>query len=368
MRIVVVGAGVLGASTAFHLALAGAEVVVIDAVYEGRATSAGAGIICPWAADADDKGKYRLAAAGARYFPTLLAMLAEAGEHDVGYRRVGALLVSGSGADLDWMERQGRARAREAPEAGEIDRLAPAEARGLFPPLRPDFAAVRIGGGARVDGRRLQAALVRAAQRQGAQLRSGIAELQRNGDRIHDVRIGGEILAADAVVVAAGAWAPAILSPVGVALPIQPQRGQIVHLGLPGVDTGSWPVVLPPGSHYLLAFEDSRVVAGATRETGSGFDYRITAAGLAEVLGEALSVAPGLASATVLETRVGFRPMGPDARPLLGAARGLSGLLIGNGLGPSGLTIGPYAGRLLAELALGRVAELDLAPYAPRDG
>jgi D-amino-acid dehydrogenase len=51
-------------------------------------------------------------------------------------------------------------------------------------------------------------------------------------------------------------------------------------------------------------------VAGATRETGSGFDYRITPAGLAEILEQALAVAPGLADGTYLETRVGFRPMG----------------------------------------------------------
>ena len=48
MRIAVVGAGILGASTAYHLAAAGAEVVLVDDVSEGRATAAGAGIICPW--------------------------------------------------------------------------------------------------------------------------------------------------------------------------------------------------------------------------------------------------------------------------------------------------------------------------------
>jgi D-amino-acid dehydrogenase len=88
---------------------------------------------------------------------------------------------------------------------------------------------------------------------------------------------------ADCVVVAAGAWAPTLLLPVGAVLPIEPQRGQIVHLRLPGLDTREWPVVLPPGS-YLLAFDNSRIVAGATRENGSGFDYRATASGQAEAL------------------------------------------------------------------------------------
>jgi D-amino-acid dehydrogenase len=91
----------------------------------------------------------------------------------------------------------------------------------------------------------------------------------------------------------------------------------------------------------------------------------IAAAGQAEVLAEALSVAPGLGAATIVETRVGFRPVGPGVRPLLGAVGGLNGLLIGNGLGAAGLTIGPLAGRLLADTALGRESLLDLAPFDP---
>ena len=66
-----------------------------------------------------------------------------------------------------------------------------------------------------------------------------------------------------------------------------------------------------------------------------------------------------------METRIGFRPVGPDLRPMLGWVSGLDGLVVGNGLGPSGLTIGPLAGRLLAQLVLGEAPELDLAPCDP---
>ncbi len=66
MRIVIIGAGVLGASTAFHLAGMGARVTVIDANLEGRATAAGAGIICPWVSGVDDPIFYRLYAARRR--------------------------------------------------------------------------------------------------------------------------------------------------------------------------------------------------------------------------------------------------------------------------------------------------------------
>jgi D-amino-acid dehydrogenase len=124
--------------------------------------------------------------------------------------------------------------------------------------------------------------------------------------------------------------------------------------------------VLPVmGGHYLLAFEESRVVAGATRETGSGFDYRVTAAGLAEVLGQALAVAPGLATARHIETRVGFRPVSPDGRPLLGPVPGVAGLVVATGLGATGLTMGPLAGTVAARVALGEPPGTDLAPFDP---
>jgi glycine/D-amino acid oxidase-like deaminating enzyme len=91
----------------------------------------------------------------------------------------------------------------------------------------------------------------------------------------------------------------------------------------------------------IEADADSRAVAGATRGTGSGFDYRVTPGGLAEVLEHALAVAPGLAAGSYQETRVGFRPLGPDIRPLLGPVGGVEQLVVATGLGASGLTMGP---------------------------
>jgi len=365
MRIVVVGAGVLGASTAYHLAREGADVAVVDQAHEGRATAAGAGILCPWASHVDDPAFYELYAAGARYYSDLVPALSELGETDLGFRRAGALIVSTDPTELKSAESLLRDRRMEAPEIGDVDRLFPREVKALFPPLRADLAGIHVAGGARVDGRRLAASLLRAAEHHGATVARGFVELISRGNRVPSVRLDDREIVADAVVITAGAWSPALLRPLGINLPIQPQRGQIIHLHLPGQETNSWPVVLPPGSHYLLAFDDSRVVAGATRESGAGFDYRVTAAGQAEVLSEALRIAPGLGAATLVETRVGFRPVSLDGWPLLGQVRNVEGLVIGNGLGAAGLTIGPLAGRLLADVVLDRQPALDLAPFDP---
>jgi glycine/D-amino acid oxidase-like deaminating enzyme len=76
-------------------------------------------------------------------------------------------------------------------------------------------------------------------------------------------------------------------------------------------------------------------------------------------------VAPGLNGAAHLETRVGFRPASRDGLPLLGPVRGVDGLVVATGLGASGLTMGPRAGAIAAQVALGVTPAIDLAPFDP---
>jgi len=93
MKVIVVGAGIMGGSAAYHLARAGSEVTLVDRADEGRATAAGAGIVCPWGSSIEDAWRYALLARGARYYSQIVAMLAEDGERDLGYARVGGLYV-----------------------------------------------------------------------------------------------------------------------------------------------------------------------------------------------------------------------------------------------------------------------------------
>lgn len=164
MRAAMIGAGVLGASTAYHLARAGTQVTVIEAARDGRTTAAGAGIICPWVFGVEDAAFYKLYAAGGDYYGALVPALAELGEIELGFHCSGALVVSPDPTDLAFIERFVRQRQAEAPEMGAISRLTPPEARALFPPLREDFGAVHVAGGARVDGSRLAAALLRVSR------------------------------------------------------------------------------------------------------------------------------------------------------------------------------------------------------------
>ncbi|MBF8190640.1 FAD-dependent oxidoreductase [Nonomuraea sp. K274] len=364
-RVIVIGSGIAGASFAFAAARRGAAVTIIDSAETGQATAASAGIIAPWAS-ATDGVFYDLYAAGAAFYPEVLARLDDAGVTRTEYRRTGALVV---GADLEKLQETHdrvaiRARAAGA-VAGTVERIGNDDVRALFPPLARELEGVHISGGARVDGRTMCSALLTAARRAGATSLSGTAHLTPDPRGVPALEVNGERIEADDIVIAAGAWTNVVLKPFGIQVPVAPQRGQITHLRVEGVDTSGWPSVRPLSSHYMVAFDDSRVAIGATRETGSGFDPRVTAAGQLEVLQDALRIAPGLADATFIETRVGLRPLPDGHLPVIGPVPDTPGLHVLSGFGAAGLTMGPFAGDALARAVLEDRPPAEIAAFAP---
>jgi D-amino-acid dehydrogenase len=197
----------------------------------------------------------------------------------------------------------------------------------------------------------------------GVTFLKGKASLIPQDHRVVGMKLDDTTFFADQVIVTAGAWAKELLQPLGVHFLVKPQKAQIIHLELSETDTSQWPVVIPPKNHYILTFENGRVVVGSTHENESGFDRRMTAGGIHEILNKALEVAPGLSESTYLETRVGFRPFTPGFLPVIGALPDFEGIYVANGLGASGLTSGPYLGAELAKLVLGKQTEIDISSY-----
>lgn len=365
-QVVVIGGGVAGASAAYRLARDSVGVTLVDASHEGRATAAGAGIISYAGLGQGDDWR-RFFQAATAYHRSLVADLDAMGEAEIGYRIVGELILApGGDGEARLAELAGRLEEANAdwqdPQIGAVNLLSPAEAQELFPLLDAELGGVHLTGVARLDGRSFRHALHRSVTRLGGRVVNGPAVLRRRpGGPAPLVELAGETLEPDSVIVAAGAWTQQALAPLGLSVPVEPQRGQILHLALPGTATEKFPVLSGYGSDYMVTFPPDRVVVGATRETGSGFDYRVTAGGVRELLVRALGVAPGLASATLAEIRVGFRPASPDGRPVLGAVAGHEGLYLATGFGPSGLTLAPYSGALVAAAASG-VEAPDLGP------
>ncbi|MCA0172014.1 NAD(P)/FAD-dependent oxidoreductase [Bacillus sp. RAR_GA_16] len=360
---IIIGSGILGASTAYHLAKWGVDVTIIDRNEPGQATEAAAGIVCPWLSQRRNKVWYQLAKGGAKYYPRLIEQLMEDGETETGYKKVGAISLHTDEMKLDKMIDRAKKRREDAPEIGEIKKLSAEETRELFPHLADEYQSVFVSGAARVNGAALRHALLRAAQMHGAKVKFGDAKLQSSDGEVTGVLVEDERLEADKVIVTAGAWAAELLSPLGLNFDVSSQKAQIVHLEMPDEDTSNWPVVMPPNDQYLLSFDNGRVVIGATHENEAGMDRRVTAGGLQEIFSKALEVAPGLTNSTFVEAKVGFRPFTPGFLPVFGEIPAKKNLLAANGLGASGLTVGPYLGLELARLALGKETELNPVDY-----
>ncbi|MGX8793566.1 NAD(P)/FAD-dependent oxidoreductase [Oceanobacillus sp. M60] len=360
---IIIGGGILGSSTAYYLSKQGAEVILIDRHDEGQATDAAAGIICPWVSQRRNKKWYHLAKNGARIYPSLIADLENLGEKDTGYKQVGALSLHTDSKKVDGMEERAYKRREDAPEIGDIIRLDAEETYQRFPILQKDYQAVFISGAARVDGRKLVKALRNAAKANGASLLSGDAKLYTAGNTVTGVEYNNEVIDAEKVILANGAWMKETVDPLDIHLDVSFQRAQIMHLEIPCLHTAHWPVVMPPGTKYLLTQDDNRFVIGSTHEDKVNFDYRVTAAAVHEILDQGLEIAPELAEATILETRVGFRPYTPGFLPVIGELPAYSNILLANGLGSSGLTMGPYLGQQLAKLALHEETEIILEHY-----
>ncbi|HYI24206.1 MAG TPA: FAD-binding oxidoreductase [Thermomicrobiales bacterium] len=367
-RVAVIGGGIVGASAAYHLAREGVETILIDRQDAGHATAAGAGIISPGASVTPPAPYFPLAQVAAAYYPELVAALAEVGESDSRYEVVGELILARTETEFEALPAQAARmadrRAGGMPNIGAVTPVDDRTARQMFPALGEIMGALHVAEAARVDGDFMRRALLGGAHHFGAEVRFGNATLMVEASRVTGVLLDGEQIPTDGVVVATGAWTNSLLAPLGVTVAVAPQRGQILHVTMPNQDTTRWPIIGGTGEQYMLTFGPNRVVSGATRETGSGFDVRKTVGGFKTIFDHALSVAPGLAQGTVQEIRVGLRPLSADGLPFLGPVPGYDGLVLATGHGASGLMLGPWSGLAAAQLVLGQPVAADLRAVA----
>ena len=368
--VVVVGGGIVGTSAGLRSASAGARVAVVDAGLAGQATAAGAGIVSPVGLGGHEISREwtTLVASAISHYDRLLDLLSEAGMTDVGFSRVGEIVVATQETDAPQLEHlAGRLAtlAEQGIAVGRVERLDPSEIVGSWPEMRTDLDGLFIENVARMDGRRMCAAIRDLAQQRGATFVDGHASLSVSQDGTCSLHVDGEPVRAQSIILAAGAWSLPTLRALGVATGVHPVRGQIVHLDVAGARTDVRPVVNTFEGHYFLGFPGQRVVTGGTHEPDAGFDHRVTAEGLHSVLSKALRIAPGLGAGTVVETRVGFRPRSADGYPLVGRPGNGHNVVVATGLGSWGLTLGPMVGEVAAEQALGLPPSTELDRLTP---
>jgi len=368
--VVVIGSGLVGACVAYELSVAGIDVTLLDAERAGRASDAGAGIASPQTFHDLDDEWYRFGRRALEHLHRLVRRLAEdgAGVGSEAFSQCGSLVVALAEHEDPFFDEVRRAVLGRDPAVSEVSAD---QATALFPPLARPHRALYSPDSARVDGRILAGAVRQAARRRGVtDATTAVARIERRrGDGLRVVGEGTGV-DCDSVVLAAGAWSAPLAQNLGAELPVSPTKGEIVHLAL-GVggpsppDTARWPIVQPILNFYLVAWPGGRVACGGTFTPQAGYDVRPTAAGVRDLLRECLTIAPGLADAALVETRVGLRPMSPDQRPMLGPLGSAPGVHVCTGHGANGLLLGPYSAALVATaIATGHVAP-ELGAYSP---
>jgi D-amino-acid dehydrogenase len=368
MTVAIVGGGIVGTSVAYHLATAGVDATLFDRRDAGRATDAGAGILAPvTSSTADSEPWVRFALDAVAYYERLDEQLRAAGVAETGYGQPGLVQIASDeeAAAFDAAVERIRDQQSRLESAPEIFDLDPVEAADQCPALATPARALWYPAAARVDGRTFTAAMEDAAVAAGLEtVAADVTDIRVDSGTVTGVVADGERVPADAVVVAGGAWSPELGYALDFEIPVEPMRGQLLHLDS-GYDTGDWPVVKGTRSFYMVPWDDGHVAVGATYEEGSGYAPHATVAGIHEVLSDALAVLPGLADAAIRERRVGLRPGSADGLPVCGAVPGVEGAYVATGHGPTGLTAGPYSGRQVARLVAGESVETDMSAFAP---
>ncbi|MGD1066103.1 MAG: glycine oxidase ThiO [Vulcanimicrobiaceae bacterium] len=358
--VAVVGAGLIGCSVAYELAKRGVTVTVFDHAEPARAASwAGAGMLAPFSEELPDPAMLAFCRDALAAYPAFVDELHERSGVDARFRRAGTVHVA-----LD--EAQLAALAALAPRyranGGEVSVLDRAATHEREPLLARDLAgALLVANEAQVDNRRLGRALVAACERLGVRFErvDGVA-LEADARRVRGLRTARGFASVPVVVNAAGAWAGVLEGvPAAAQVPVRPVAGEMLALAVP---PGALRALVWLGHRYLVPRDDGRLLVGATVEE-RGFDARVTAGGVRDLLTAALAAAPALASFAVVETWAGLRPGSHDGRPYLGRTA-LEGYLLATGHYRNGILLAPATGRALASLIVDGEAS-ELAPFAP---
>ncbi len=195
----------------------------------------------------------------------------------------------------------------------------------------------------------------------GKFIRGEVEDIFRADGRACGVRMQGETLEADAVVVATGAWSGKLSRKLGLNVPMETERGYHLELWQPSMMPRS-PVMITTGKFVATPMNGRLRLAGIV-EYG-GLDAPPSKAPLALLRNHIRAVIPGLEWQDEQEW-MGHRPVPADSIPLIGEVPGMAGAYVGFGHQHIGLTGGPKTGRLLAQLVSGQQPNIDLAPYSP---
>ncbi|WP_424568392.1 NAD(P)/FAD-dependent oxidoreductase [Streptomyces sp. CH-036] len=360
MDIVVIGAGIVGAACAFHAASAGLGVTVLDRGPVGAGTtSRGEGNIL--LSDKEPGPELELARLSRDLWDEAGK---ELGPGTVEFEKKGGLVAASTPEGLAALHAFAARQAAAGIRTELVDRLDAFE-----PHIAPGLpGGVHYPQDAQVQPVLAAAGLLRAAVRRGARVRTGeaVAAITGTDGRINGVRTAdGAVLAADAVVNAAGTWGGEVGRRLGAPVEILPRRGFVlVTEPLPpmirhkvySADYVAHVASSDEGLETSCVVEGTRagtILIGASRER-VGFDTTMNPAVVALLAAQACRLFPFLRDVHLIRAYRGFRPYSPDHLPVVGPDPRVPGVLHACGHEGAGIGLAPGTGALITAQLLGR--------------
>jgi glycine/D-amino acid oxidase-like deaminating enzyme len=377
-EVLVLGAGIVGSSTAYHLAEAGAPVTLVERSHPaGGPTGRSSAILHAFYLMPE------LSQLAIRGTALLKALPEMAGEGPF-VSEVGMMWVCGPENTPSWTVAVERIRGEGAP----LELLTPEEFADAAPGFSHDGVALAVWepGYGYADAYGATNAFARAAKARGARLRLGadVVRLVRQGDRIRGAALSdGTVIEAGTIVLAAGPWTRRLLASAGLDLPLHIERHPMAVLEANGRARDVMPFAWCDDVLCNYARPDNQGVILAGSWAGGGTGTRHASALRPRVTDDPDHYMEGVDEAEAVEIvetfgprlpamlELGLRPgyaglydMSPDDLPVIGVMPGVSGLIVAAGSSGHGFKTGPAVGEAVARLAMGADQPI-LAPFSP---
>jgi sarcosine oxidase subunit beta len=369
--VIVIGAGVIGTSVAWHLAALGAgEVLVLDRGQVGEGTSSqSSGIL---RTHYSVPSNVALARASWSVFERFAEVLDD-DEASAGLVKCGYLIVAPEGERLAAL----RASLDHQRASGIPIRLIDgAEAAALLPIARFDDAAL-IGFESEAgfaDAYLVASAFARGARRRGARFMPGVAVqgLLREGGRVVGVRTAQGDFHAGTVVSAQNIWSAELEAWSGVPMPVKAERHRVLALQGEPAYTPAMPVFKDlgsPGMLYCRSYGGRQMLvsegtAGEVLDAPDNEQGDVSMDLVAEIGMQVAERFPSYDTAGLASSWTGVYDVTPDWNPVLGPVPALPGLVVAFGFSGHGFKLSPAVGRAIAQTVLGQPTEVPLAPYS----
>jgi glycine oxidase len=365
VKIVIVGAGIIGTSIAWHLSRAmETDILILDRSEPGGlATNAAAGILGPFN-ETDREGPFLdLMRASLSLYPDFVASLIEETGLSPDFVKSGILSVASSDEEEDALKKRWQ---WQKPIDHSIEWLSGKSARELEPHLGEEVrSAIRYPHESHVYAPRLLRALQGSISQRKISWRRGepVTSVRENGSRGVVVTTSrGDQIFAEKVILTPGAFMGGISLPPPV-MPVTPVNGQIL-----AVRTTMRPyrhIVFYPPKGYFVPKLDGTVVIGAS-EDDYGFETKVTPKGMIEFLSPLKKVSPHLLEQPFHHAWSGLRPKTPDGLPIIGPHPSSPNIMVAAGHYRNGILLSPVTGAIIASLLTGKPLPVPIEPFSPK--